>query len=109
MPIWSWPQWVVSGAASCIRISDVDLLILRTEADDRPDHSDALERFVQVLWDADLHPGQSVRTLADCIDEARRDVGVATNLMEARLLAGRGELFAAMREANRSTGVVAGQ
>lgn len=79
--------------------SDVDLLILRTEADDRPDRSDALERFVQVLWDADLHPGQSVRTLADCIDEARRDVGVATNLMEARLLAGRGELFAAMREA----------
>ena len=77
--------------------SDVDLLILRDEAAD--DHSDALECFIQVLWDADFHPGQSVRTVADCIEEATRDVGVATNLMESRLLAGSGELFAAMRAA----------
>ena len=77
--------------------SDVDLLILRPE--DEQGHADALEAFVQVLWDADLHPGHSVRTVSECITEAAGDVGVATNLMEARLLAGNGELFRRTRAA----------
>ena len=77
--------------------SDVDLLILRDEQ--ARDCSEDLERFVRVLWDADLHPGQSVRTMADCIEEAAGDVGVATNLMESRLLAGSGALFVTMRKA----------
>jgi len=77
--------------------SDADVLILRSDDDDVPDR--ALEDFVRVLWDADLHPGSSVRTLAECIEQARADVTVATNLMEARLLAGAGELYGAMREA----------
>jgi [protein-PII] uridylyltransferase len=77
--------------------SDVDLLILRSDQSD--DHAEALERFIQVLWDADLHPGQSVRTVDECIDEATNDVSVATNLMESRLLAGQGSLFDAMRQA----------
>ena len=77
--------------------SDVDLLILRPDSD-RLDE-EALERFIQVLWDADLHPGQSVRTVAECVSEAGNDVGVATNLMESRLLAGDGVLFEAMRKA----------
>ena len=77
--------------------SDVDLLILRrAEADS---HSEALEHFVQVLWDADLHPGHSVRTVAECVSEADSDVGVATNLMESRLLSGSGRLFEDMRKA----------
>jgi [protein-PII] uridylyltransferase len=77
--------------------SDVDLLILRPDSN----HLDeaALERFIQVLWDVDLHPGQSVRTVPECLTEAGNDVGVATNLMESRLLAGEGVLFEAMRKA----------
>ncbi len=77
--------------------SDVDLLILRPDSNDLDEA--ALERFIQVLWDADLHPGQSVRTVAECVTEAGGDVGVATNLMESRLLAGNGVLFEAMRKA----------
>lgn len=78
--------------------SDADLLILRSDdAGDVPDR--ALEDFVRVLWDADLHPGSSVRTLAESIAQAEADVTIATNLMEARLLAGSGVLFSAMREA----------
>jgi [protein-PII] uridylyltransferase len=77
--------------------SDIDLLILRQ--DSGPDCSEQLEQFVRVLWDADLHPGQSVRTVSDCVQEASGDVGVATNLMESRLLAGSGQLYQAMREA----------
>ncbi len=81
--------------------SDVDLLILRGDASagDSEPLNQCLERFIQVLWDADLHPGQSVRTVAECIEEARNDVGVATNLMESRLLSGAGRLHLAMREA----------
>ncbi len=77
--------------------SDVDLLILTRE--DADSQREILERFVQVLWDADLHPGHSVRTVDECISEASSDVSVATNLMESRLLSGRGELFSAMCEA----------
>jgi [protein-PII] uridylyltransferase len=77
--------------------SDVDLLILRPDSDKLDE--EALGRFVQVLWDAGLHPGQSVRTVAECLTEAGNDVGVATNLMESRLLAGNGALYGAMRQA----------
>ncbi len=80
--------------------SDVDLLILRPDSNDLDEA--ALERFIQVLWDADLHPGQSVRTVPECVTEAGSDVGVATNLMESRLLAGDGVLFEAMRKATEA-------
>lgn len=76
--------------------SDVDLLILLP--DDQDADAASLEYFVQVLWDADLHPGQSVRSVDECVSEARADVGVATNLMESRLMAGSGRLYRQMRE-----------
>lgn len=76
--------------------SDVDLLILYPEAHGSP--GAALERFIQVLWDADLNPGHSVRTVEECVEEAARDVAVATNLMESRLMAGSGRFYQQMRE-----------
>nr|WP_277347501.1 [protein-PII] uridylyltransferase [Wenzhouxiangella sp. XN79A] len=81
--------------------SDTDLLILRPDPGDRAADEPiaALEDFIRVLWDADLHPGHGVRTVAECVAAARDDVGVATNLMESRLLDGDGSLFQAMREA----------
>ncbi|AKS41064.1 [protein-PII] uridylyltransferase [Wenzhouxiangella marina] len=85
--------------------SDVDLLILLPDDTSPEAHAQPLERFIQVLWDADLHPGQSVRTVADCVAEAERDVSVATNLMEARLLAGGGSLFRAMCRATEPPGL----
>jgi len=84
--------------------SDVDLLVLYSQTGDRPDDNLAgiLESFVQVLWDAGLRPGHSVRTVSHCVEEAAADVGVATNLMETRLLAGSGRLLAAMRSATQA-------
>lgn len=67
--------------------SDVDLLVL---LDSEPDH-DAMQRiqdFITYLWDIGLEVGHSVRTLAQCVTEARRDLTVITNLMEARLVEG---------------------
>jgi [protein-PII] uridylyltransferase len=76
--------------------SDVDLLILYPEA--HGSHDAALERFIQMLWDVDLNPGHSVRSVDECVSEAEKDVAVATNLMESRLMAGSGESYKQMRE-----------
>jgi [protein-PII] uridylyltransferase len=87
--------------------SDVDLLILVSQTGDRSDQhpASAVETFIQVLWDAGLRPGHSVRTVSECVIEARADVGVATNLMESRLLAGAGRLLSAMRSATDSPAI----
>jgi len=71
--------------------SDVDLLIIA----DRPDDPEAaiLERFVSACWDLGLQIGHSVRSVDECLDEARGDITVQTSLIERRLLAGRRESF----------------
>ncbi len=65
--------------------SDVDVLVLLP--DDR--RADAkVERFVGMLWDCGLEPGHSVRTVAECLEEAAKDVTVDTSLLESRFVAG---------------------
>ena len=78
--------------------SDVDLLILVREEPDGA-MKESLERLVRFLWDVGLEVGHSVRTLAQCVQEAERDVTIVTNLMESRYLAGDESLFHAMRAA----------
>ena len=77
--------------------SDVDILLLteRADADGLRDFAENLLRF---LWDMGLEVGHSTRSLRDCAREAKKDVTVATNLMEARLLHGDRALFARLRE-----------
>ena len=78
--------------------SDVDVLIL-VEETPRDESAGRLERLVTFLWDIGLEIGHSVRTLEQCVDAAKSDVTIVTNLMESRFLAGRERLFHAMREA----------
>ncbi|MHB1586460.1 MAG: [protein-PII] uridylyltransferase [Acidiferrobacteraceae bacterium] len=71
--------------------SDVDLMLLyEGRAASIKDFSTA---YLALLWDMGLTLGHSVRTMRDCRSESRRDVTVATNLMEARLLTGDETLF----------------
>jgi len=77
--------------------SDIDIMVLAPEATLRQ-ASEPLEAFLLLLWDIGLEVGHSVRTLQDCIEQARADITVATNLMEARLLSGPRALFEQMRE-----------
>ena len=77
--------------------SDIDLLIL-VQRTMRSVESERLKAFLAFLWDIGLAVGNSVRTVRECVNEARRDVTVATNLMEGRLVCGSAELFARMRE-----------
>ena len=76
--------------------SDIDLLIL-LQPGAHAAHQGRLEQFLAFLWDIGLEVGHSARSVQECVEEAGRDVGVATNLMESRLLAGDDALFQAMR------------
>ncbi|WP_410498491.1 [protein-PII] uridylyltransferase [Chitinibacter sp. S2-10] len=73
--------------------SDIDLLILLP---DQPSAAllEKLEIFVGELWDIGLEVGHSVRTIADCLNEAERDITVQTALLETRVLVGDEQRFA---------------
>jgi [protein-PII] uridylyltransferase len=77
--------------------SDIDLMILLQEEENQKT-KDLLEKFLMLLWDIGLEIGHSVRTIEECVEESTRDITVATNIMEARLLAGDEKLFAQMKE-----------
>ena len=71
--------------------SDVDVLVLLpdgTQAENDPALKEKIERFITSCWDCGLEIGSSVRTAADCVEEAAKDVTVQTSLLEARLIAG---------------------
>lgn len=76
--------------------SDVDLLILLHQAPDAITQ-DRISQFLTFLWDMGLEVGHSVRTLDECLQTARTDLTVITNLIEARLLAGSRDLYHHMR------------
>ena len=77
--------------------SDVDLLILTRKAM-RGGEKEKVKGFLAFLWDVGLAVGNSVRTVRECVDEARRDVTVATNFMDSRLVRGSAPLLATMHE-----------
>ncbi len=88
------------GRGELYPASDIDLMLLLEKGEPKTIHAFA-GALLQFLWDMGLEVGHSVRALKDCVREAKKDITVATNLMEARLIAGDPELFKAMR---RKTG-----
>ena len=72
--------------------SDVDLLfILPYKA--TPWSETIVETILYALWDLKLKVGHSVRTVDECIREAKSDLTIKTALLEARFLAGDQILF----------------
>ncbi|MCH7821920.1 MAG: [protein-PII] uridylyltransferase [Proteobacteria bacterium] len=83
------------GRAELHPSSDVDIMLL--SRDDLPAQCQAqLSDFVTALWDVGLEIGHSVRTVAQCREEAGADLTIATTLIESRLLDGPDELYLAM-------------
>jgi [protein-PII] uridylyltransferase len=76
--------------------SDIDLLILAGKG---PDFGTQIQAFIAFLWDIGLEVGPSVRSVKDCVRESKKDITVATNLMEAHLIVGDPGLFEHMRRA----------
>lgn len=79
------------GRAELHPRSDIDLLILL--AKDKPQYREPVSQFVTFLWDIGLEIGHSVRTVKECVREAKNDITVVTNLQESRLLVGANELY----------------
>ena len=71
--------------------SDIDLLILVKKP--AKVINNAISQFITFLWDIGLEVGHSVRTVKECVVEAKIDITVATNIQESRLLTGSEKLF----------------
>ncbi len=67
--------------------SDVDLLLLTQDKIDNV-LEEKISAFITQLWDIRLNIGHSVRSVPECIKQVVKDVTVATNLMEMRLVCG---------------------
>lgn len=76
--------------------SDVDIMLLIT-GESTDIYAGKIETFITLLWDLGLDIGHSVRSLNDVVREAKKDVTVITNIMEARLLCGDTALFVEMQ------------
>ncbi len=87
------------GRAELFPYSDVDVLLLLPQDGADAALRPAIEAFVTACWDIGLEIGSSVRTVAECVAEAQRDVTVQTALLEARPLCGSRRLHAEFRSA----------
>ncbi|MBU2772164.1 [protein-PII] uridylyltransferase, partial [Acidithiobacillus caldus] len=76
--------------------SDLDILVLVEDGDD-PQRDAFVSRFFTLLWDRGCPVGHSVRTVAQCLAEARADLSIATTLHEMRFLAGSRGLYRALQ------------
>ncbi len=83
------------GRAELHPHSDIDVLALRRGRAD----PEALRPLFQTLWDGGLKLAQSVRTVAQCRQDARRDITLMTSWMEMRPLCGEPELARELEDA----------
>lgn len=77
--------------------SDIDIVILL----DRHENSTMQEKlsgFYNFLWDIGLKPGQTVRTVQECMEQASQEQTILTSLMEMRLIDGSFQLYEQLRQ-----------
>ncbi len=80
------------GRRELFPYSDIDVVVLLDTEDTSP-YQEALSSFFTFLWDIGLKPGQSVRTIDQCIEAAIADQTVITSLIENRLITGNATLY----------------
>ncbi len=78
--------------------SDVDVLVLVAPGAAQSAKAQ-IESFITACWDLGLEIGSAVRSVEECVEEARRDVTVQTALLEARFICGARRPFARFRSA----------
>ena len=87
------------GRAELNPHSDIDFMFLhegQVSAGNKPlPHlAKIIDGILYPLWDIGLKIGYSVRNLDDCVKVANTDMQSKTSLIESRLIAGNGDLFA---------------
>ncbi len=100
------------GRAELFPHSDVDVLLLLPPGREVPTEAPqeqgddtaaaialrtAIEGFITLCWDVGLEIGSSVRSIDQCVAEAKRDVTVQTALLESRFLCGSRRVFTAFQ------------
>jgi [protein-PII] uridylyltransferase len=75
------------GRRELFPYSDIDIVVL-VDTEDTTAYQEALSSFFTFLWDIGLKPGQSVRTIEQCVEAAISDQTIITSLMENRLITG---------------------
>jgi [protein-PII] uridylyltransferase len=80
------------GRGELFPYSDVDLLLLLSGGLSEPQQRQ-ISDFISLCWDVGLEVGHSVRTIQECLSEAKRDISVHTSLLESRFLTGRRVLY----------------
>ncbi len=84
------------GRGELLPHSDVDVLVLLppgANTDAGSVLTGKLEAFITACWDIGLEIGSAVRSVPECVAEARSDVTVQTALLESRLVVGARKLF----------------
>ena len=88
------------GRCELFPSSDVDVVVLLpdgTSAESNPQVQRKVETFIGQCWDSGLEIGSSVRSVAECVAQAQKDVTVQTSLLESRLVTGDRSLYAQFR------------
>src|SRR3954469_24804718 len=84
------------GRGEMAPYSDVDLLFMlpykRT-----PRVEQVFEYILYILWDLGLKVGHAVRSVDECIRQAKADVTIRTSLLESRFLHGEQKLYGELR------------
>ncbi|MEM9045893.1 MAG: [protein-PII] uridylyltransferase [Pseudomonadota bacterium] len=75
------------GRGEMAPFSDVDLLLLTPHKQTAWGES-VIESMLYILWDLKLKIGHSVRSIADCLRYAQKDMTVRTALLEMRYICG---------------------
>ena len=92
------------GRGELFPYSDIDVVLLLDDSaenckvEDNPVLKAKIEQFISSCWDTGLEIGSSVRTVAECANEATKDVTVQTSLLEARLITGHKKNFERLKK-----------
>ncbi len=99
----AWKVFIIDDSNCCLvavggygrselhPFSDIDIMIIVENI--KNISKESIGKFITFLWDLHLDIGHSVRTPAECATEARKDITIATNVQESRLLVGNQTLF----------------
>ncbi|MGE5063851.1 MAG: [protein-PII] uridylyltransferase [Myxococcales bacterium] len=81
-----------TGRGEMAPFSDLDLMFLTAKAPTK-EQERAAEAMLHLLWDLKLKVGHSIRSVADLMTLARKDMTIRTAFLEARWLWGDEKLF----------------
>lgn len=85
------------GRAELHPLSDIDILFL-TKKSPSKEQEETISDFLRLLWDIRLDVGHAVRTIKECITTGKKDLTIATNLQESRLIIGDPLLFQTLED-----------